>query len=63
MLLSGRQHRWSRYRECLADPTRSKNPCMYGASMCENREIPCLPIRLIDRRAGRSGKAEAIRLR
>jgi hypothetical protein len=45
--LSGRQHRWQRYRELPADPTRSKNPSMCGASMRENREIPCPPIRLI----------------
>ena len=26
----GRQHRWRRYREPLADPARSKNQGMYG---------------------------------
>ena len=33
----GRQHRWRRYREAPADPARSKNLCMHGISMCENR--------------------------
>ncbi len=27
-------------RELSADPARSKNPCMHGTSMRENREIP-----------------------
>jgi RNA-directed DNA polymerase len=40
----GRQHRQPRYRELLAGPARSKNLCMYGISMCENREIPCSPV-------------------
>ena len=44
---SGRPYRRSRYREWLADPARSKNLCMYGVSMRENREIPCPPGRLI----------------
>ena len=35
---------------------------MYGISMRENREIPCSPVRG-DRRAGRSGNAEAVSLR
>ena len=51
-----------RYREPLADPARSKTPCMCGISMRENRESP-VPARLGDRRAGRSGNAEAVRLR
>jgi len=43
-------------RESSADPARSENLCMYGASMYENREIPCLPVWLITGRAaqGRS---------
>lgn len=40
---SGRQHRWQRYRELAADPARSKNLCMYGISMRENREVPWSP--------------------
>jgi hypothetical protein len=40
--LGGRQHRRRRYRESSADPARSKNLCMYGIFMRENREIPCL---------------------
>ena len=49
--LCGRQYRWPRYRELLADPARSKNPSMCGASMRENREIPCPPVWLITGRA------------
>jgi len=44
---SGRQHRWWRSRKLLADPVRSENHGMYGTSMRENREIPCLPAWLI----------------
>ena len=47
MSLCGRQHRWPRYRELPADPARSRNPSMCGASMCENREVPCPPVWLI----------------
>ena len=48
---SGRQHRWWRSRKLLADPVRSENHGMYGTSMRENREIPCLPAWLITGRA------------
>ena len=34
-------------RESPADPARSENQGMYGTSMRENREIPCLPAWLI----------------
>jgi hypothetical protein len=44
---SGRPYRLQRYRELLADPARSKNPCMRGISMRENREIPRSPALLI----------------
>jgi len=47
----GRPHRWQRYRELSANPARSENPCMYGVSMRENREIPRSPVRLISGRA------------
>lgn len=47
----GRQHRQQRYRELVAGPARSENHGMYGTSMRENREVPCLPVRLITRRA------------
>ncbi len=47
----GRPHRRQRYRELSADPARSKNQCMYGTSMRENREVPCLPAGLITGRA------------
>ena len=49
-------------REPWSGPARSKNLGMYGISMRENREIPWPP-RWADHRAGRSGKAEAARLR
>jgi RNA-directed DNA polymerase len=48
---SGRPHRQERYRELLADPARSKTPCMCGISMRENREVPCPPARVITGRA------------
>jgi hypothetical protein len=38
-------------REPSADPARSKNLCMHGISMRENREIPRSPERLIAERA------------
>src|ERR1700686_1114153 len=59
---SGRPCRQSRFREWLADPARSNNPCMYGNSMRENREVPSSPVWTINQ-AGRSGKAKAARLR
>jgi RNA-directed DNA polymerase len=40
-------------REPRSDPARSKNLCMYGISMRENREIPLLPVPLITVRAAR----------
>jgi hypothetical protein len=43
----GRQHRLRRYRELLAGPARSENQGMYGIFMRENRESPCLPVRLV----------------
>ena len=48
---SGRPHRLQRYRELLADPARSKTPCMHGISMRENREILRSPVRLMTGRA------------
>jgi len=38
-------------REPLADPARSKNLCMHGISMRENREVPRSPVVVIWRRA------------
>ena len=55
----GRQHRWRRFRESLADLAGSENLCMCGISMRENREIPRSPARL-DGGAGRAGKAQAV---
>jgi hypothetical protein len=49
-------------RELPADPARSKNLCMRGIFMRENREVPRSPA-AVDRAVGRSGKAEAARLR
>jgi len=40
VLQRGRQHRRRRFREPSADPAGSKNPCMYGISGRENREVP-----------------------
>ena len=53
----GKQHRLARYRKLQADPARSKTLCMCRTSMCENREIPGLPVS--DGEAGRCGKAKA----
>jgi hypothetical protein len=50
---SGRQHHRQRYRELPVDLARSENLCMCGVFMCENREIPWLPVVLIGRRAVR----------
>ena len=47
----GRQHRWQRFRELLVDPARSKNLCMHGVSMRENREIPHSPVPVMVGRA------------
>jgi hypothetical protein len=41
----------SAMRKLSADPARSKNLCMYGNSMRENRESPCSPDPLITGRA------------
>jgi hypothetical protein len=38
-------------RESPAGPARSENQGMYGTSMRENRESPCLPAWLITGRA------------
>ena len=59
---SGKQHRRQRYRELSTDPTRSKNLCMYGISMRENREIPRSPAAATDA-AGREGKAKVVILK
>jgi RNA-directed DNA polymerase len=47
----GRQYRRQRYRELSGDPARSKNLCMHGISMRENREIPRLPAQVMVGRA------------
>ena len=38
-------------REPSGDPARSENLCMHGTFVRENREVPCLPARLIVGRA------------
>lgn len=48
---SGRQHRLRRQREQPPGLAGSKNLCMHGISMRENREIPGPPTRLITVRA------------
>jgi hypothetical protein len=45
--LGGRPHCQQRDRELLGNPARSENLCMRGISLRENREVPCLPVRLI----------------
>ena len=49
--IGGRPHRRQRHRKLPSDPARSKNLCMHGVSMRENREIPPSPFRLITGRA------------
>jgi RNA-directed DNA polymerase len=61
--IGGRQHWRRRYRELPSGPARSENQGMRGVSMRENREVPCSPVRGDHHEAGRSGKAEAVRLR
>ena len=59
VLQCGRQHRWRRFREPLADPAGSRNLCMHGIFRCENREVPRSSA-CGDGRAGRAGKAQAV---
>ncbi len=40
----GRQYRLRRYRETLAEPTRSETPCTYGNISRGSREIPRLSV-------------------
>jgi hypothetical protein len=51
VIRGGRPRRRQRFRELPADPARSKNLCMYGISMRENREIPRSPVSVITGRA------------
>jgi len=68
----GRPYRRQRYRELSADPARSEIPGMRGSSMRENREVPWLPVLVVDdapswmvrgvadrRVTGREGNAKA----
>jgi RNA-directed DNA polymerase len=58
----GRRDRRSRYREWLPGPAWSKNLCMHGISMRENREVPRSPSPA-GCGAGRGGNASAVRPR
>jgi RNA-directed DNA polymerase len=58
----GRRDRWLRYREWLPGPAWSKNLCMHGISMRENREVPRSPSPA-GCGAGRGGNASAVRPR
>ena len=40
LIMRRRQFGEQRYRELLTGPARSKNLCMHGISMRDNREIP-----------------------
>jgi len=55
----GRQHRLRRHREAHSDPARSETSCMYGNTLCGNREIPRLSAE--ERTAGRIGKPKGVR--
>lgn len=59
VIRSGRQHAPNREREARCGPARSKTPCTYGTSMCENREISVIA-RGDGVAAGRVGKAKAV---
>jgi RNA-directed DNA polymerase len=48
---SGRQHPWRRYREPSGGPARSGIHGMCGTFVRENREVPCLPVRVVCGRA------------
>lgn len=61
--IGGRQYWRQRYGELPPGPARSENQGMRGVFMRENREVPRSPVRVDHRGAGRSGKAEAVRLR
>ena len=51
VVVGGRRHRRQRFRELAADPARSKNLCMHGVSMRENREVPRSPAPMLGRAA------------
>ncbi|HKU26361.1 MAG TPA: hypothetical protein VJQ54_12880 [Candidatus Sulfotelmatobacter sp.] len=55
----GRQHRVHRHRKVYQDPARSETPCMYGNTLCGNREIPRLSAE--ERTADRIGKSKDVR--
>jgi hypothetical protein len=40
--VNGRQYRVHRHRKVQLDPARSEALCMYGNTLCGNREIPRL---------------------
>lgn len=47
VVVGGRPHRRQRYRELSGDPARSKNLCMHGISLRENREVPRSPVQVM----------------
>ena len=47
VVVGGRPHRRQRYRELSGDSARSKNLCMHGISLRENREVPRSPVQVM----------------
>ncbi|SRR6266568_9389580 len=56
---SGRPHLRRRHGKALQDPARSETRCMYGNTLCGNREIPRPSA--ADETAGRIGKSKDVR--
>lgn len=57
--IGGRQHRVRRHGKVHPDPARSQTPCMYGSTLCGNREIPRLSAE--ERTTDRIGKSKDVR--
>jgi hypothetical protein len=57
--INGRQYRVHRYRKVCSNPARSKTLCMYGRTLCGNREIPRLSVE--ESSADRVGKPKGTR--
>ncbi len=57
--MCGRQYRVHRHRQVCSDPARSLTPCMYGNTLCGNREIPRLSAG--ERTADGVGKSKDVR--
>ncbi len=56
--VGGRQCQVHRHRKVHQDPARSETPCMYGNTLCGNREVPCPSA---GETADRIGKSKDIR--